>query len=66
MHLGIFVMYNIGQYPLGVPQVGSMDLAGYDYSQAPVWVAHIRGWPAACVCVCVCVQRYLVRPKWAR
>jgi len=24
---------------------------------APVWVAHIRGSPAACVCVCVCVWR---------
>ena len=34
MHLGIFVMYNIGQYPLGVPQVGSMDLAGNDYSDS--------------------------------
>jgi len=39
MHLGIFVMYNIGQYPLGqyplgVPQVGSMDLTGNDYSDS--------------------------------
>ena len=33
---------------------------------APVWVAHIRGSPAACVCVGGCVQRWRPQTSYFR